>query len=80
MKQEERWREGSLPAGVKHDVHEQGGHGGQCVWVEARHAKHVTRAGEGVNDGPWDWRERGNSPLASYCSQHTHHSLKPLLH
>ena len=37
--------QGSLPARVKHDVHEEGGHRGQCVRVQARHAKHVTRAG-----------------------------------
>lgn len=47
-----------LPSWVEHDVHEQGGHRGQCVWVQTCHAEHVTGTGERVNDGTWDW-ERG---------------------
>lgn len=30
-----------LPSRVKHDIHEQGGYRGQCVWVQAGHTEHV---------------------------------------
>lgn len=39
-----------LPARVEHDVHEQRGHRGQRVGVQAGNAEHVTGAGERVND------------------------------
>ena len=42
----------SSPSRVEHDVHEQRGHRGQRVRVQAGHTEHVTGAGQRVDDGP----------------------------
>ena len=46
--------EGALPVGVKHDVHEECGNGGQRVGVQAGDTEPVARAGQWVDDGPLD--------------------------
>lgn len=46
--------EAALPVGVKHDVHEECGNGGQRVGVQAGDTEPVARAGQGVDDGPLD--------------------------
>lgn len=46
--------EGALPVGVKHDVHEECGNGGQRVGVQAGDTEPVAWAGQWVDDGPLD--------------------------